>query len=397
MLGAAYYLAWRRAQLRGEQAPDSWLKEVPCDSLAPLARHITLRETWQAFLPWTLSKDRGICLEEDWVKVCFPFQDLRDHEERGEVPSLIFSPMLVDDGRRLLISNLDLWELTRCMGGQVTFNDPGRQRQCYSLSALEFYRLFPLSRDFHLATAVRMNASFPYISPSVNLPTNPPRRVVDAGYYDNYGIQVASAWAYKNQEWLAGSTSGVLLVQIRASLSQMERLEIADAPTSFWATLSRGFEFLTSPAEGAGNALTASALFRNDQDVGELSDLFTARKEYDRPFFTTVVFENSADVTEGPHDPASWPGDPQRATHVNGNVALNWYLSQAEREGMKTAIPTPIPDSPWCKQEVRVERINQLQADADASSGPQRDWLLKQLEQAKNYERLVQLKLWWAR
>jgi hypothetical protein len=58
------------------------------------------------------------------------------------------------------------------------------------------------------------------VSPAVNLPTDPPRRVVDAGSYDNYGIQIASAWIRRNNAWLAENISGVVLVQIRDSSSQ---------------------------------------------------------------------------------------------------------------------------------------------------------------------------------
>ena len=53
-----------------------------------------------------------------------------------------------------------------------------------------------------------MNASFPYISPAVSLPVDPPRRVVDAGYYDNYGVNLAAAWAYMNREWICGAHLG---------------------------------------------------------------------------------------------------------------------------------------------------------------------------------------------
>jgi hypothetical protein len=399
MLGAAYYVRHRQqvAIPNGKAAPWPWVEHVPWDSLGPLARHIALREVWQALLPRLGDGDRGTCLEEDWKDIGLPLQHFGDLEARGEVPSLIFSPMMVDDGRRLLVSNLDLWELTRSCGGALTFDDPGLQQHNYSLSALEFYRLFPQAKDFCLATAVRMNASFPYVSPSVNLPTDPPRRIVDAGYYDNYGIQVASAWAYKNLDWLARHTSGVLLVQVRASMSQKERLEIADAPRGFWAHLSRGFQFFTSPPDGGAMALTASASFRNDEDVQNLSDLFTARMGGDRGFFTTVVFENSADVTFSPPAPGAWPGDAPVAAQATGNVALNWYLSRAERAGLLAAIPRPLPGSRWQDQANRIERIKELQRKADVATGEQRDGVLKQLEQAKNYERLVRLKEWWAR
>ena len=142
-------------------------------------------------------------------------------------------------------------KLTGATGGEVTDDDPGSTSHLYSLSALEFFRLFPLATDFHLATGVRMSASFPYVSPAVNLPTDPPRRVVDAGYYDNYGIQLAAAWVQANFEWLIRETSGVVLVQIRDAISEEERLDVADAPTGFWATSRPQLPVLHKPARGS--------------------------------------------------------------------------------------------------------------------------------------------------
>ena len=55
--------------------------------------------------------DRGTELEGDWKALDIPFHGLRDLEEQGQVPSMVLSPMMVEDGRRLLISNLDLWAL----------------------------------------------------------------------------------------------------------------------------------------------------------------------------------------------------------------------------------------------------------------------------------------------
>src|SRR5690348_15616845 len=105
------------------------------------------------------------------------------------------------------------------MGGKLIEGQAGQEEGLYSLTGLEFFKLFPLATDFQVATAVRMNATFPLVSPTVELPTRTRRRVVDAGYYDNYGIQVASAWLQMNREWLVENTSGVLLVQIRDGLS----------------------------------------------------------------------------------------------------------------------------------------------------------------------------------
>ena len=65
-----------------------------------------------------------------------------------------------------------------------------------SRSAVEFFRLFPAAHDrFEVGTAARLSATFPYVSPGVSLPTDPPRRVVDAGYFDNYGVNLAALLA----------------------------------------------------------------------------------------------------------------------------------------------------------------------------------------------------------
>ena len=44
-------------------------------------------------------------------------RSLADDERAGRLPSLVFTPMLVEDGRRLLISNLDLKFVCRNVGG----------------------------------------------------------------------------------------------------------------------------------------------------------------------------------------------------------------------------------------------------------------------------------------
>jgi hypothetical protein len=152
------------------------------------------------------------------------FTELKDLEREGRRPSLVYSPMLVEDCRRLLISNLDLLDLTWTSGdvlGFTPFRDQygipsSPPRPLLSLSAVEFFRLFPQATNFEVGTAARMNASFPLVSPGVSLPTDPPRRVVDAGYYDNYGVNLAAIWLARNESVIRKYTSGVVLIEIRA-------------------------------------------------------------------------------------------------------------------------------------------------------------------------------------
>jgi hypothetical protein len=243
--------------------------------------------------------------------------------------------MLVEDGRRLLISNLDVLFMTENLGSFL-LDDPaaraaaeaaprqaqrsahkrkheGMPRDRYSTSAIEFFQLFPDARGrFQLSTAVRMSASFPYISPAVNLPTDPPRRVVDAGYFDNYGVSVAAAWVYHYRHWLKANTSGIVLIQLRDARDEKRRRELYVQEDEGQGWLSRGvgysLQWLTSPPTGAGAALESMMSYHNDELVQGLSELLNAD---DEEFFTTVVFE------------------------CPEQIALNWYLTPGEQERIK--------------------------------------------------------------
>ena len=305
MLGAAYYVLHRAEQAPPEAASlkhtlcdengrpleplgSRWVELIPHDSLRPVAKYLALKETWRLFLPrlW-YDDDRGIRLERDWVLLRFPLLKLGALEREGYIPSLIFSPMMIEDGRQLLISNLDLrippadsrqphprW-MGVSFGSAITFDSLGKTQQNYGFTGLEFFELFPDAPNFFVSSAVRMGASFPFVSPAVSLPTQPPHRVVDAGYYDNFGIQTASAWIYFNREWLMENTSGVVLIAIRDSASLVERFGVDDTPEPFWKGMGHGFQFFTSPIAGATRARMISSLFRNEQSLQFLSDMFT--------------------------------------------------------------------------------------------------------------------------
>jgi hypothetical protein len=153
-----------------------------------------------------------------------------------------------------------------------------------------------------------MSASFPWVSPALNLPTLPPRRVVDAGYYDNYGINLSALWLSKMSQWLQENTSGVLVVQIRDKVSQGARTEVDfDRLSGDDSLLDRlvwnggsklllpGLQALTTPLVGLTNARQWTMAFRNDEQVDLQDLLFDELSGQD--FFRTVVFECPVDVS----------------------------------------------------------------------------------------------------
>ena len=487
MLGAACYVDYRRAVAEKKEKggcdparpeePAIWTEErggaaapkegrepytllpawitvgLPKSSLERLSRGIALAEIWKSAWPVTVHKDRGVVLEQDWGRLRYPLRCLAPLEAEGKVPSLIFSPMIVEDGRRLLISNLELGRDTSGRGwanspiieaagrpinldefGPDVRND-GTEHRRFSLSSLEYFRLFPTPahRDLMVSTAVRMSASFPFVSPAVNLPTDPPRRVVDAGYYDNYGVQVATSWIRRNQGWLVKNTSGVLLVQIRDSSSIASRLGVDAARPGWLNAFARGFQFLASPIDAVAKAREATAMFRNDADVAALDSSgwdYGGGDRRDVPahpesFFTTVIFENSAEVTIESGD--FWQEladlrDGQPIRRKFREVAMSWYITRAEMDATVAAIPrhpaeTARPATAisgpkgrdWSRPGERRAMMDWLNGRANArdqpsparpggpaAPDPDRVLYRKRMDQLANYDRLINLKKWWA-
>jgi hypothetical protein len=69
--------------------------------------------------------------------------------------------------------------------------------------------------NLRLLTALRMNATFPYVLPNVWLPTKPVVDAMDAGFRDNFGEQLAIRFLNVFRDWIRENTSGIVIVQIR--------------------------------------------------------------------------------------------------------------------------------------------------------------------------------------
>ena len=327
MVGAAYFVASVEENAAADgKVKDKLRDESGLDSLAPVVRQLVFGDLPGTFFPLRQQYDRGIALEDQWTTLQKSFAELKDGEEAGWRPSLIVSPMVVESGRRLLISNLDLSRLAATQPLDLPRDNNGNAAQTeippiYSRSAIEFFKIFPGARDcFKLSTAVRMSATFPFASPAVSLPMSVSRRVVDAGYYDNYGVDLATAWIYENQPFIREHTSGVALIQIRAYPSEEETrsffgLPLKNRPDWINRLIERvmtSFQGITTPLGGGLSAREYSMRFRNATQVRVLDDLLN-RGQSSR-LFETFIFENQLDF------------------------AMNWFLSEQDIEDMKTSI-----------------------------------------------------------
>jgi hypothetical protein len=86
-----------------------------------------------------------------------------------------------------------------------------------SPDAVDFSSLFNRQQplNLRLLTALRMNATFPYVLPNVWLPSSPIIDVMDAGLRDNYGQETSLRFIENFREWIKNNTSKVIILQIR--------------------------------------------------------------------------------------------------------------------------------------------------------------------------------------
>lgn len=89
-----------------------------------------------------------------------------------------------------------------------------------SPDAVDFTAMFakqdPL--NIRLLSALRMNATFPYVLPNVWLPSNPIIDVMDAGLRDNYGLETTLRFIENFKDWLKENTGKVIVLQMRDRL-----------------------------------------------------------------------------------------------------------------------------------------------------------------------------------
>jgi len=165
----------------------------------------------------TYAKERGLVFEESLKSnlegmLDHPISDYRKAEFEGDIPKMLVIPLITNDGRKLFISPhpVDLFnsrdEKSSLVQG-VDFRDLLKNHQPDSLRFL---------------TALRMSATFPYVVPSITLPTDPPVQIADAGISDNYGIVDALIFLQIFQDWIKENTSEVVLMSIRDSRKEEE-------------------------------------------------------------------------------------------------------------------------------------------------------------------------------
>ena len=138
--------------------------------------------------------------------------DYKQYEAEAAIPMVLLTPTIVNDGRKLYISP----QPVSFMNAAEIQNTDLLQLK---VKGIEFMRFFKEQDAANLGflSALRMSATFPYITPNINLPSSPAMEIMDAGLTDNFGVIDAVRFSYIFRDWIKKNTSGVVFMCIRDS------------------------------------------------------------------------------------------------------------------------------------------------------------------------------------
>ena len=215
LIGAAFFrdLYWRGLDTSSEVH----LKEVGNEILNPLIFTLLVNDLFFKIKKFnyagqTYKKERGYIFEESLKEnlngmLDYSISDYREAEYIGQIPKLLVTPLITNDGRKLYISPHPT----------EIFN--ARDEESSLVQGVDFRDLLPQHQpdSLRFLTALRMSATFPYVVPSITLPTDPPIQIADAGISDNYGVVDALMFLQLFKDWIQENTSEVVLLTIRDS------------------------------------------------------------------------------------------------------------------------------------------------------------------------------------
>ncbi len=222
MLAAAYYRELYSKKLKDSSFNNydsKYTENISKDLLNPVFTSLMARDVLAPAQKFSVGnnryiKDRGYAFEKKLSEnseglLNKQMKELNLEESSGAIPLIIFNNVIKSDARKMMISTQPISFMMKPVLAQV---DSTSSPDAVDFSAL-FYKQHPM--DLRMLTALRMNATFPYVLPNVWLPSNPVIDVMDAGIRDNYGQETALRFADNFKDWIAENTSGILFIQIR--------------------------------------------------------------------------------------------------------------------------------------------------------------------------------------
>jgi hypothetical protein len=339
LIGASFFRELKLRQKAGEPVkPYSQYhrKEISTDNLNPMIFSLLANDLFVGFTKFEYAgnfylQDRGYTFEQQLNQITGglmdkPISTYDSAEMQAMVPMIILTPTIVNDGRKLYIASRPVTFLN-----SEIINFPEYTSQKFS--GVDFQRLFAQkgADKLRFLSALRMCATFPYITPNTTLPTDPPIHIMDAGISDNFGLNDAIRFLYAYKDWIAENTSGVVFVSIRDSpkLGNIAKREGQTIVDSF-----------TQPISSVYNN------FENFQDI--TSDLLIG---YSHSWFNNSIERVDIEYETQDYVPILQKMDSLRKN--NARASLSWRLTTREKESIISNISVE-------KNRKAIERLKSL-------------------------------------
>jgi hypothetical protein len=327
LIGASYFRELKYRQSLGQNIlPYDGVhrQKVSSDNLNPLIFSLLANDLFVGFTKFEYAgdhyfRDRGYTFEEQLNQMTEglldkPITAYDSAELLAKIPMMILTPTIVNDGRKLYIAARPV----SFMNYDIT-NFP--DYPFFKISGVDFQTLLKDhgGKNLRFLSALRMSATFPYITPNTTLPTDPAVSIMDAGISDNFGLSDAVRFMYAYRDWIAENTSGVVFVSIRDSP------KLSKISPKVKQTLVDG---LTQPISTVYNN------FENFQDIN--SDLSISHA---KSWFKGTI--NRIDIQYQSEDYVSILQKMDSIRQNNSRASLSWRLTTREKEGIVNAINTP--------------------------------------------------------
>lgn len=224
MLASTYFRELTRLKKNGSDInlqSNEYLDNISEDLLNPVFSSMIARDLISPVQKFSIGgnryiKDRGYAFE---LKLNTNTEGVldknigyyKDAESSAQIPLMILNSVITRDLKKMMICTQPISFMM-----QEEFRDntsPGS-----GPDAIDFAEFFKNENpmNLRLLTALRMNATYPYVLPAVWLPSNPVIDVMDAGLRDNNGQETSLRFLNVFRDWINENTRGVLIIQIRS-------------------------------------------------------------------------------------------------------------------------------------------------------------------------------------
>lgn len=330
LIGASYFRELYLRQQQGEITDlysQKYLDNMGKDILNPMVFSLAVSDLLFGFQKYKVGdyqyyKGRGYSFENQintntGYVLDKKIEDYKLVEQEAKIPMVFVAPTIINDGRKLYISPQNISYMNSAPIEEM-------ERLNTRVKGIEFNRFFEEqdSENLLFMSALRMSATFPYITPNVHLPSKPEMVIMDAGMSDNFGMNDAIRFFHTFKDWVEDNTDGVIFVSIRDT--EKNPFIKQDVTEGLWS-------ILFNPIANLYNNLGNIQDLANDNAI-EFSDSWII---------------DHVDVVNFEYSPRNWeslakqPGSDLKKLEKDFNkerASLSWHLTAKEKKGINKAI-----------------------------------------------------------